>query len=107
MSLDTLTIILLREQPPDAFDAKSSFIADRRRFSGSTIKENCAGDITVDGGPHDSQQEMVLRTDSPYTMAARLSRVGEFELLRAAWQAGCRSRCLITSRLALSTGSLP
>ena len=56
----------------------------RTRLSGGAIQQNIALDVTRDGEP----EAWVLRTDNTATLAVSRGRAEEFELLRAAHDAG-------------------
>ncbi len=87
---------LLDERARDRLTAHLAavFAAERvtldraRKLAGGAIQENWAVDLTVTGGPRAGDHALVLRTDSPTGVAVSHSRVEEFALLRAAWEAG-------------------
>jgi aminoglycoside phosphotransferase (APT) family kinase protein len=72
----------------EAAGAGSAEVQDARPLSGGAIQENWLLEVDFDGGPEAGRQEFVLRTDSPSSVSVSLSRVQEFAVLRAAWQAG-------------------
>lgn len=59
-------------------------IAALSRLSGGAIQQNWALDVET----RDGARRWVLRTDAPAVLAVSLSRIAEYGLLRAAWQAG-------------------
>ncbi|MDD3352972.1 phosphotransferase family protein [Zoogloea sp.] len=63
-------------------------VHDCKRLGGGAIQENLALAVTVRGGPWDGRHELVLRTDSPSSLAVSLSRAEEFAVLQAAFAAG-------------------
>lgn len=88
MSLDDAAIGCLEEHLAKVFAADRVRVTGRNLLSGGAIQENWAIDLVVAGGARDGSHELVLRTDSPTGVAVSLSRAHEFELLRAAWEAG-------------------
>lgn len=63
-------------------------ITSMQPLSGGAVQENWLIDCRIDGGPKSGQQALVLRSDAPSSIAASLSRVEEFHVLRAAFAAG-------------------
>ena len=57
-------------------------------LEGGAIQQNWGVDAIFAGGSLDGPQRLVVRTDSPTGVAASLSRVEEFEVLRAVFFAG-------------------
>jgi aminoglycoside phosphotransferase (APT) family kinase protein len=55
---------------------------------GGAIQENWAIDARISGGPLAGDQRLVLRTAAPTGVAASLSRLQEFAVLKAAFAAG-------------------
>lgn len=71
-----------------ATDAASARVTALSRLSGGAIQENWLLDVTLDGGRLDGTREWVLRTDAASTISTSLSRVQEFAILQAAYDAG-------------------
>jgi aminoglycoside phosphotransferase (APT) family kinase protein len=88
MGLDESDRAALERHLAEVFDARAVAVTKAERLSGGAIQENWAVDLTVEGGPRAGAHAVVLRTDSPSGVAVSHSRAEEFELLRAAWDAG-------------------
>ncbi len=71
-----------------ALDACRVQVTAHTQLGGGAIQENWAIDLHISGGPLAGEQALVLRTDSPTQIAVSLSRVEEYRLLSAAWEAG-------------------
>ncbi len=91
--------VMGREVSGDAKARLRDFISDAakapveitafNRLPGGAIQENWLLDISVaDGGDWTGDHELVLRMDSPSTVAASHGRAQEFALLKAAHKAG-------------------
>jgi len=63
-------------------------ITDVKLLAGGSIQENWMIRADVDGGDHASQLDLVVRTDAPSGVQGSHSRVEEFALLKAAFDAG-------------------
>ena len=61
-----------------------------KRLGGGAIQENLALDLTITGGPWAGRHELVLRTDSPSSLAVSLGRAEEFAVLKVAFAAGVK-----------------
>ena len=59
-----------------------------RLLPGGAIQQNWKLVALVSGGAHDGVQHWVLRTDAQAVLSHSHSRVEDFALLRAAWDAG-------------------
>jgi len=71
-----------------AWGAEAVELNDYRKLSGGAIQENWLADFQVVGGPHAGRLETVVRTDSPSGVAVSHSRAQEYQLLKAAFDAG-------------------
>ena len=58
------------------------------RLSGGAIQSNYALTVDCIGGQRPGRLDLVVRSDSPSTIAASLSRGQEFQVLNVAWEAG-------------------
>ena len=67
--------------------AESVSITDTKLLAGGAIQQNWKLAVLVSGGPHDGAQDWVLRTDAQAVLSHSHSRLEEFSLLRAAWDA--------------------
>ncbi|MFQ5468581.1 MAG: phosphotransferase family protein, partial [Kiloniellaceae bacterium] len=72
--------------PP--LDACTVSIVEARPLSGGAIQENWLLIVETDGDDLAGRIELVLRTDAPTAVAASLSRLQEYAVLRAAFAAG-------------------
>ena len=72
--------------PP--LDARTVSIVEARPLGGGAIQENWLLIVETDGGDLAGRIELVLRTDAPTAVAASLSRLQEYAVLRAAFAAG-------------------
>ena len=61
-----------------------------KRLGGGAIQENLALELTITGGPWAGRHELVLRTDSPSSLAVSLGRAEEFAVLKVAFAAGVK-----------------
>jgi aminoglycoside phosphotransferase (APT) family kinase protein len=68
--------------------ARSVSVAAMALLEGGAIQQNWGIDAVFVGGSLDGAQRLVVRTDSPTGVAASLSRIEEFEVLRAVFAAG-------------------
>lgn len=59
-----------------------------RKLSGGAIQDNFGLTLTLTGGTHPGQQELVVRQDAPSGVPESLSRAQEFAVLKAAFEAG-------------------
>lgn len=77
----------------------ADFIADRtgasgaevmafNKLSGGAIQDNFGLTLTLTGGTHPGQHELVVRQDAPSGVPESLSRPQEFAVLKAAFEAG-------------------
>ena len=71
-------------------DCDSLEIIALERLSGGAVQENYALDVRFSSGAMAGRQELVLRTDAPYGIAASRSRADEFAVLKVAWEAGLK-----------------
>ncbi|MGM0561993.1 MAG: phosphotransferase family protein [Pseudomonadota bacterium] len=90
MLLDDAQLSRLEDHLTEAFGAQQVQVTAHEKLSGGAIQENWALDVEVTGGPRGGNHALVLRTDSASGVAVSHSRLEEFELLKAAWQAGVR-----------------
>lgn len=88
MSLNDDSLKALAAHLEPVFAASSITVAEYRKLSGGAIQENWSLDLEIFGGPRAGKLALVLRTDSPSSVAVSLSRSQEFALLEAAWKAG-------------------
>jgi aminoglycoside phosphotransferase (APT) family kinase protein len=72
----------------EATGASTVGIAALAPMRGGAIQENWAVDAVFSGGALSGEQRLVLRTAAPTGVAASLSRLEEFAVLRAAFAAG-------------------
>ncbi|WP_395407460.1 phosphotransferase family protein [Pseudoduganella sp. UC29_106] len=68
--------------------ARQVTITHCERLSGGAIQENWRIQGSIDGGPHESAFDYVLRTDAPSGVGVSHGRAEEFALLRAAFARG-------------------
>jgi aminoglycoside phosphotransferase (APT) family kinase protein len=71
-----------------ALGARSASVTRFAKLGGGAIQENWAVDATVQGGPRAGALALVLRTDSPSSVAVSHDRAREFAILQAAHAAG-------------------
>ena len=71
-----------------ALGARSVQVSRFEKLGGGAIQENWALDASVTGGPRAGRLQLVLRTDAASGVAVSHTRVQEYALLQAAWQAG-------------------
>lgn len=88
MRLDEAEIFRLEGHLAEAFGAQQLRVQAHEKLSGGAIQENWALDVEVTGGPRSGRHALVLRTDSASAVAVSHSRLEEFALLKAAWEAG-------------------
>ncbi|RMD63635.1 MAG: phosphotransferase family protein, partial [Alphaproteobacteria bacterium] len=69
-------------------EAQAARLLEIRPLSGGAIQENWLLEADFDGGRLAGRHDLVLRTDAPSAVPVSLSRMQEFAVLRAAWQAG-------------------
>ncbi len=70
--------------------AKRVDIIEVHRLDGGAIQENLSLDLNFDAGPMRGRQSFVLRRDAATKVLASRSREQEFNLLKAAWDAGVK-----------------
>lgn len=58
------------------------------RLGGGAIQENLALELSIEGGEWEGRHDLVLRTDSPSSLAVSLGRAEEFAVLKVAFAAG-------------------
>lgn len=86
---------------PDTLPQLAQFIVERvgcdrvhfescNRLPGGAIQENWLLSATVSDGARNSKRRWVLRTDSPSSVAASMSRAQEFAVLREVYLAGVK-----------------
>ncbi|MCS6877949.1 MAG: phosphotransferase family protein [Geminicoccaceae bacterium] len=63
-------------------------VANVRRLGGGAIQENIALDLAVEGGPKAGAHALVLRRDSPSTVAVSRPRLEEYAILERVYRAG-------------------
>lgn len=68
--------------------AKRAEVAEFKKLSGGAIQDNFGLTVTLTGGTHPGQQELVVRQDAPSGVPESLSRPQEFAVLKAAFEAG-------------------
>ena len=74
----------------EAIGASAVSIAGVVRLSGGAIQDNLRLDVEVSGGPRAGRHAWVLRTDAPARLSVSLDRASEYEVIRAAWNAGVK-----------------
>src|SRR5271155_4229839 len=72
----------------EASGAATVEITDFAPLRGGAIQENWGVDAYISGGAFVGEQRLVLRTAAPTGVAASLSRLEEFAVLKAAFAAG-------------------
>ncbi|PLC51614.1 phosphotransferase family protein [Pollutimonas subterranea] len=72
----------------DQANAEDIQVIEFCRLSGGAIQSNYALTVHCIGGRHPGRLELVVRSDSPSTIDASLSREQEFHVLNVAWEAG-------------------
>ncbi|HEY1797858.1 MAG TPA: phosphotransferase family protein [Stellaceae bacterium] len=70
--------------------ARSVDIATLALLEGGAIQQNWGVGATFSGGTLDGEQRLVVRTDAPTAVAASLTRIEEFAVLRAVHAVGAR-----------------
>lgn len=68
--------------------ARSAEVVVFSRLSGGAIQDNFALTVDLDGGEQPGRQEYVVRCDAPSGVSVSLSRPQEFQVLKAAFDAG-------------------
>lgn len=70
--------------------AQHTEILQASRLSGGAIQENWLLEVRQKGGQKHGKNRLVLRTDSPSSVAVSMSRAQEFSVLRCAFEAGVK-----------------
>lgn len=73
------------------FGARHTRIQQASRLSGGAIQENWLLLVEQQGGSRPGEQQWVLRTDSPSSVAVSMTRAQEFAVLRCAFEAGAKA----------------
>ncbi len=78
----------LQEFLAAATGADRAVIENAALLPGGTLQENWRLDVVFEGGPEAGRRALVLRIDRPDAVPAYLSRIQEFEVMKAAYAAG-------------------